>query len=187
VKRTLVVAALAASFLANLAAAPAHANLSRRDSNDFRFRPDIKRSTSQKFRGEYLGVPQVLLIRMTVKFYDRIGWPKDPGIMVRFDTSGGKRADYSITWLREPFVMGGFGCWLSEGASFLIPGDIVLDEEEVAGFRRGPRDVTCTVPRLAMVVNKPIRWDVVVLTGNGSAPLVDAFDFAPNRGWYPHL
>jgi hypothetical protein len=184
--RGLVVTTLVGALLASLTA-PALANLSRKDPNDFRYRPDIQRSASQKFRGDYLGVPQTLLIRMTVEFYDRIGWAKDPGIMVRLDTRGGNRADYSITWLKEPFLTGGFGCWLSEGASFFIPGDIVLDEDEVADSGRGPRAVTCTVPRLAMVVNKPVKWDVVVLTGNGSAPLADAFDFAPNRGWYPHL
>jgi len=186
-RNPIAVAAIVGVFLLGLLAGQAHAGLSKKDPNDFRFKPDIKRSTSQKFRGDYLGVPQVLLIRMTVKFYDQIGWPKDPGLMVRLDSRGGNRPEYSIQWLKEPFLTGGFGCWLLEGASFLIPGDIVLDEDEVAGYGRGPRAVSCTVPRLAMIVNKTIRWDVVVLTGNGSAPVVDAFDFAPNAGWYPHL
>jgi hypothetical protein len=183
VKRVLLVAALAIVLLATLAA-PALANLSRKDQNDFRFKPDIKRSTTVRYRGEYLGLP-AQLIRVNLNFYDQIAWRKVLFIEARFDTRGAIGTDYSVTWIKADFVEGGFGCWVQKGAG-LIPGAIVLDETEVVASGRTDTSVTCTFPKLAMTVSKPIKWSAIV-AADVDAPILQIFDNAPNRGWYPHL
>ena len=173
-----------AVLLVQVDAGSALARFSRGDPNDFRYQPDIKRSTTLKYRGDYGGV-EVLLIRATLNFHDGIPWKKVNAIQVAFDTRGSEKADYSINWIDGDAVEGGFGCWLQEGAG-ILPGDIILDETEVAAQGRSRSSVTCTVPRLAMRVSKTIRWQVMVWAGPGSAPFSKTFDFAPNKRWYPH-
>ena len=163
----------------------ASANLSQSDPNDFRYQPDIKRSATVKFRGDYQGT-EALLIRATLNFYDGIPWKKVNVIQVAFDTRGAGKADYSINWIKSDAVDGGFGCWLQEGAG-ILPGEIVLDETEVAAQGRSATSVTCTVPRFAMRVTKSVRWNVMVWAGPGNAPFDKTFDLAPDRRWYPHL
>jgi hypothetical protein len=174
----------AATIMFVLASGAAQANLSRGDPNDFRYKPDIKRSTTVKYRGEYLGLP-AQLIRVTLNFYDQIAWRKVLFIEARFDTKGTERTDYSATWLKADFIEGGFGCWLQKGAG-LIPGAIVLDETEVVASGRTDTSVTCTFPKRAMAVSKPIKWGAIV-AADVDAPITEIFDNAPNRGWYPHL
>ena len=176
---------LLATGLLLLAAGSALANLSKGDPNDFRYKPDIKRSATVKYRGDYQGT-ETLLIRATLNFHDGIAWEKVNVIQVAFDTKGADKADYSINWIKGDAVGGGFGCWLQEGAG-LFPGGIIRDETEVAAQGRSATSVTCTVPRLAMRVTKPIQWKVMVWAGPGDAPFDETFDFAPNRRWYPHL
>ena len=174
-----------ATGLLLLAAGSALANLSKGDPNDFRYKPDIKRSATVKYRGDYEGT-ETLLIRATLNFYDGIPWKKVNVIQVAFDTKGGDRADYSVNWIKGDAVEGGFGCWLQEGAG-ILPGDIILDETEVAAQGQSSTSLTCTVPRFAMRVAKAVRWNVMVWAGPGDAPFGRTFDFAPERRWYPHL
>ena len=47
----------------------------------------------------------------------------------------------------------------------ILPGDIILDETEVAAQGRSPTSVTCTVPRFAMRVAKAVRWSSMVWAG----------------------
>lgn len=177
-----VVVALAVMMVV-AAAGPSSANLSRGDPNDIRPRGDIKRSTTTKYSAPWGPLESVRWVRTTMRFYDRVPWRKRD-VLVTFDTKGGQRGDYDLQMFKydTPLAEGWprFTCWLrvwdSSGADLLM----TYDDGIVASH--DPRMATCAFPLRVMRIRKTVRWRVSVSGNTWSS-----FDFAPDRGWYPHL
>jgi hypothetical protein len=172
--RILLVVLLAGS---TLAASPAAADLLRTDPNDYSLAPDIKSARSDVFRGTYSG-HKTRIVRISLRFYDRIPWKRVFLLQASLDSKGGGAADYSLQWFLSN---GKFSCWLVKGEG--LAGSIVLNEKQVVDYDRGRHFVSCAIPRSALQESKSPRWRA----NASNSKNIGKQDRAPNKGWFSHL
>jgi len=154
----------------------ARADLQSGDPNDAKS-PDIKSVASNTFRGTYMGT-ETALLRVSMRFYDKIPWRKIFDMEVVFDSKGDKAPDFSMMLLKNGRK---FKCRLVKGSGIVGAGGIVLDETQVVDYSAGARNVDCAIPRFSLKPDKTIRFRTYVVREDFTS------DAAPNKGWYSHI